>query len=159
VGAVEFVTQDTAHTVQVAARTLNGNYAKTFPGLRPTAGNSPDAMNDLVVQNLTNNATYRSTCGFYNPTADSVTVAFRLYDGDGTLIGSLFSRTFVGYDFQSFNPFTQAGVPYPGSSYDNTILMITRTSGTGKVMGFGASANNTSGDPAAHIALRFELEN
>ena len=156
VGAVEFLTQDVSHKVQVAARTLNGNYSKTFPGLQPTEGNTTASTHDLLIQNLTNNATYRSTCGFYNPTASSVTVAFRLYDGNGAQIGSTFSRTFVGYDFQSFNPFTQAGVPYPGSSYDNTILLVVPTSGTGKVIGFGASANNTSADPAAHIVVKFE---
>jgi hypothetical protein len=156
VGAVEFLTQDGSHLVQVAARTLNGNYSKTFPGLQPTEGNTPASTHDLLVQNLTNNATYRSSCGFYNPTGSSVTVEFRLYDGNGAQIGSTFSRTFVGYDFQSFNPFTQAGVPYPGSSYDNTILLVVPASGAGTVIGFGASANNTSGDPAAHIVVKFE---
>jgi len=66
------------------------------------------------------------------------------------------SKTFVGYDFQSFSPFLEAGVPYPGSSYDNVILKIDPTSGAGKVMCFGASANNASNDPASHLAVQGE---
>jgi hypothetical protein len=147
------LTQDGSQLVHVAARNLNGNYSMTFPGLQPTAGNTLSASRDLIIQNLTNNASYRSSCGFYNPTANTVNVTFRLYAGDGSQIGSAFGRTLSGYDFQSFNPFAQAGVPYPGSSYDNVILIVAITSGTGKVMGFGASANASSNDPAAHIAL------
>ena len=70
-------------------------------------------------------------------------------------IGSAFTKSFGGYDYQTFNPFSEAGVPYPGSSYDNVILTVKPTSGTGKLVCFGASANNSSNDPAAHIALQY----
>jgi hypothetical protein len=155
VGAVEFVTQDAAHQIQVAERTLNGNYSKTFPGLRLVNSNTADTTREMIVQNYTNNSLYRSTCGFFNPTANSLTVDFRLYDGAGALIGSAFTKTFVGYDFMAFNPFSEAGVPYPGASYDNVILVVSPTSGTGQIVCFGASANNLSNDPAAHIALQY----
>jgi len=154
VGTVVFQTQDASHRIQVAARTLNGNYAKTFPGLRLAATNIADTTRQMIIQNYTNNATYRSTCGFFNPTANSVTVQFALYDGNGALIGSAFSKTFVGYDFQAFSPFTEAGVPYPSYSYDDVTMVVKPTSGTGILICFGASANNTSNDPAAHIALQ-----
>jgi len=36
------------------------------------------------------------------------------------------------------------------------VLWITPTSGSGKVMVFGASANNTSNDPAAHIGVQYQ---
>ena len=156
VGTVEFVTEDGAHHIQVAARTLNGDYSKTFPGLRLGTVNTADTTRQMLIQNFTNNATYRSTCGFFNPTEDSVTVQFALYDGEGALLGSAFSKTFVGYDFQAFSPFNEAGVPYPSFSYDDVILVVTPTSGTGQVVCFGASANNNSNDPAAHIALQYQ---
>jgi len=156
VGAVEFSTQDGSHKIQVAARTLNGNYSKTFPGLNLTDANTADTVRRMMLQNFVNNATYRCTCGFFNPTADSVTVEFRLLDANGSTIGSPFTRTFAGYDFQSFSPFNQAVVPYPSSSYDNVVLWITPTSGSGKVMVFGASANNTSNDPVAHIGVQYQ---
>ncbi len=57
---------------------------------------------------------------------------------------------------QAFDPFTWAGVPYPGSSYDNVILRVRPTSGAGSVMCFGATANNASNDPAAHLAVQAE---
>jgi hypothetical protein len=155
VGAVEFSTQDAAHKIQVASRTLNGNYSKSFPGLRLVDSNIADMTREMIIQNYTNNIIYRSTCGFFNPTADPVTVEFRLYDGEGFIIGSVFTKTFVGYDYKAFSPFNEAGIPYPGASYDNVILVVTPTSGTGKIVCFGASANNGSNDPAAHIALQY----
>jgi len=155
VGAVEFLTQDAAHKIQVAARTLNGNYSKTFPGLRLVDSHTADTTREMIIQNYTNNIVYRSTCGFFNPAADPVTVEFRLYDGEGLMIGSAFTKMFAGYDFKAFSPFNEAGVSYPGASYDNVILVVRPTSGTGKIVCFGASANNSSNDPAAHIALQY----
>jgi hypothetical protein len=156
VGAVEFSTQNAAHKIMVTARTLNGNYSKTFPGLNLTDSTTADTSRRMVLQNFVNNATYRSNCGFFNPTADSVTIEFRLIAENGNTIGSTFTKTFVGHDFQSFSPFNQAGVPYPSYAYDNVVLWITPTSGSGKVMIYGASANNTSNDPAAHIGVQYQ---
>jgi hypothetical protein len=155
IGAVEFLTQDAAHKIKVAARTLNGNYSKTFPGLRLVDSNTADTTREMIIQNYTNNIVYRSTCGFFNPAADPVTVEFRLYDGEGLMIGSAFTKMFAEYDFKAFSPFNEAGVPYPGASYDNVVLVVRPTSGTGKIFCFGASANNSSNDPAAHIALQY----
>jgi Abnormal spindle-like microcephaly-assoc'd, ASPM-SPD-2-Hydin/Beta-propeller repeat len=156
VGAVEFSTQDASHRIQVAARTLNGNYSKTFPGLNLTDSNTSNTSRRMILQNFVNNSTYRSSCGFFNPTTDSVTLELKLIDATGSQIGSTITRTLLGYDFQSFSPFNQAGVPYPANSYDNVVLWITPTSGSGKVMVFGASANNTSNDPAAHIGVQYQ---
>ena len=156
VGAVEFSTQDASHRIQVAARTLNGNYSKTFPGLNLKDANTASITRKMMIQNFSNNATYRSSCGFFNPTANSVTIEFRLLLENGSTIGWTFTRTLVGYDFQSFSPFNQAGVPYPANSYDNVVLWITPTTGSGRVMVYGASANNTSNDPAAHIGVQYQ---
>jgi Leucine-rich repeat (LRR) protein len=156
VGAVEFATQDGSHLLHVAARTLNGDYSKTFPALTENEANTADITRQLVVPNMTNNAAYRSTVGCFNPGADSVTVEFRLLDGNGAQIGSLFTRTFAGFSSQAFYPFTEAGMPYPAYSYDNVKLIVRPTSGTGKIFVFGASANNNSNDPAAHMAVQGE---
>ena len=156
VGAVEFQTQDSSHFIQVTARTLNGNYSKTFPALNYVDAETADTNRMMLIQNYANNSTYRSTCGFYNPTGDALTVEFRLLNGSGAQIGATFSRTFVGYDFQAFLPFNEAGVPYPANSFDNVILRVRPTSGTGRVICFGASANNASNDPAAHIAVQVQ---
>ena len=154
VGTVEFVTQDDSHTVQVTARTLNGDYSKTFPGLNAVAAETADSSRVMLIQNYASSSTYRSTCGFFNPTVDAVTVEFTLLNASGVQIGVPFSKTFVGYDYQAFLPFNEAGVPYPANSYDNVILRVRPTSGTGSVMCFGASANNASNDPASHLAVQ-----
>ncbi|MCG2809980.1 MAG: hypothetical protein L6428_00795, partial [Candidatus Aminicenantes bacterium] len=154
VGAVEFITQDGSHLLQAAARTLNGYYAKTFTALSLHDANTADTGRAMIVANLSNNATYRSTGGFFNPTADSITMEFTLLNGSGAQIGSQFSKTLAGHAFQAFNPFIQAGVPYPGSSYDNIILRVRPTAGAGAVMCFGATVDNTSNDPAAHVAVQ-----
>ena len=156
VGTVEFATQDVSHTIHIAVRTLNGNYSKTFPGLNIVDGTTAAVGRDMLVQNLTSNAVYRSSIGFFNPTADSLTVEFRLIKDDGTLIGSAFSRTLVGRDFQSVNPFNAAGVPYPTFTNDNVWLLVHPTGGTGKALGFGATANNVTNDPASHIVVRLD---
>jgi hypothetical protein len=108
----------------------------------------------MLIQNFTNNSAYRSTCGFFNPTAETVTVEFTLLNSSGADIGVPFSKTFVGYDYQAFLPFTEAGRAYPANSYDNVILRVRPTSGSGQVICFGASANNASNDPAAHLAVQ-----
>jgi len=109
-----------------------------------------------VGKDLPYTATYRSSCGFFNPTTDPVTVEFRLVDRWGGTRGAAFAKTFVGHDFQAFNPYAEAGISAPSDFYDNMFLLINPTSGAGKIMGFGASANNTSNDPAAHIAQQYQ---
>ena len=154
VGTVEFQTQDNAHFIQITARTLNGNYSKTFPGLNLVEAETADTGRVMIIQNYASNSTYRSSCGFFNPTGDAVTIEFTLLNGSGAQIGDQFTKTFVGYDFQAFLPFSEAGVPYPANSYDNVILRVRPTSGSGQVVCFGASANNASNDPAAHLAVQ-----
>ncbi|MBU4405682.1 MAG: hypothetical protein KKG79_08795, partial [Acidobacteria bacterium] len=154
VGTLEFQTQDGTHNIQVTARTLNGNYSKTYPGLNLVDAETADISREMLIQNYTNNSSYRSTCGFFNPTADAVTVEFTLLNSSGAQIGAPFSKTLAGHDFQAFNPFIQAGVPYPGNAYDNVILRVRPTTGDGQVVCLGASANNASNDPAAHVAVQ-----
>jgi len=154
VGAAEFATQDAGHRIHVAARELNGNCAKTFPGLNLVNAETATLGRNMIIPNLDSNVTYRTTCGFYNPSADSLTMDLKLFSASGAQAGSTISRTLAGHEFMSFDPFLQAGVPYPGSTFDSIILLVTPTSGAGGVMCFGATANNFSNDPAAHIAVQ-----
>ena len=107
-----------------------------------------------MIQNLVENASYRSSSTFFNPTDNSVYVDFKLIDGDtGGQIGSSFSRTLVGYDYQAFLPFIEAGV---SGNFNNAILIITPSSGSGKVMSNGATVHKNSKDPAAHITVQHQ---
>jgi len=154
VGAVEFITQDTTHKIQVTARQVNGDYSKTYPGLNDGESSTADTTRPMIIQNLTSNSMYRTAVGCFNPTGSSVTVEFQLVDEGGNTIGAAFSKTFVGHDFQAFFPFNEAGVPYPSYSYDNAYIRLSPTSGSGRIMCFASTANNTTNDPAAHIAVQ-----
>jgi hypothetical protein len=154
VGTVEFVTQDESHLIQVMARTSNGNYSKTFQGLNVNEANTCAGLRILMVQNLVNDDSFRTAFGCFNPTDDEVTVEFTLMDANGSTIGTSFSKTFTGRQYQAFNPFTEAGVPYPGSSYNNTWIKVEVTSGSGQLMVYGATANNVTSDPAVHRAVQ-----
>ncbi len=156
VGAVEFITQDVSHKVHVAVRERIGNCAKTFPGLNLVNAETADTSRAMLIQNYTSNSTYRSVCGLFNPTANAVTVEFTLLNSSGGQIGDQFSKTIAGHGFNSFNPFTEAGVSYPTVSLNNVILRVRPTSGTGNVVCFGGTANNTSNDPASHLAVQEE---
>jgi len=159
VGALDFFTQDSSHKIIVTCREYNGNYSKTMPGLNysvdaNTASYSP--FRPMVVPNLANNSTYRATCGFYNPTSITVTCRFYVTNNTWNYVGAYFDKTFVGFDFQVFNPFVQAGVPYPSYSYTNMYLYIYPIGGTGTLFCFGATANNYSNDPASHLAVQWD---
>jgi hypothetical protein len=150
-GAVEFHTQNSNKKIQVSARTLNGNFSKTFPGFRVVEENAVSLGESLMVQNLVTDTTYRTAFGAYNPAGNSVTAEFGLLDSNGNLIGSAFSKTLAGNEFQAFNPFTEAGA---SGTYDNVIIVVSPTSGSGQVMVYGATANQNTNDPAAHFAVK-----
>jgi hypothetical protein len=154
VGAVEFVTQDADHKIHVIAKTKNGNYSKTFPGLNHNDDNTAGETRIMMIQNLANNDTFRTAYGGFNPTDDSITVEYELIAGDGSIIGAPFTKTFSGRQYQAVNLFTEAGVPYPGYSYENVWLKIAPTSGSGELMSYGATADNVTSDPAVHIAAQ-----
>jgi hypothetical protein len=156
VGALEFLTQDSSYVIDVTARTFNGNYSKTFQGLNYVEANTATTVRPMLIQNLSSDDTYRTAIGCFNVTGASLTVEFSLVDADGNLIGSAFTRTIAGQEFQSFNPFAQAGVAYPAYTYDNVWIYINPISGTGEIMCFGATSNNASNDPAAHSAVQYE---
>jgi hypothetical protein len=152
VGSIEFVC-NLGHEIHVTARTYNGNYSKSMNGLsRFEDANSSAVGRYMMLLNLVQNSTYRSAVGIYNHTSDDLTVLFALFDGNNNLIG-MFIKTFVGYDFQSFNPFVEAG--HPTGTYGNCVMHINATGGLGEIMCFGATSNNTTNDPAAHVAVQY----
>ncbi|MGQ9578360.1 MAG: lectin like domain-containing protein [Candidatus Aminicenantales bacterium] len=151
VGAVTFSTQDTAHRILVTARTVNGDFGKTFPGINPVSSELANVGHEMILTNLASTGTYRSFAGFFNLSAFPVTVSFTLHDSLGNIIGSPFTETFTGNDFKSFNVFVKAGIT--SSSYSNCWFKIQPTSGSGQLICFGSSANNYSNDTAAHFAF------
>jgi len=153
VGAMWFLTQDINHKILVTARTVNGNYSKTLPGLNTYDLNTANVDRLMVIPNLAQHSQYRSTVGIHNMEGSSIYVRFALVDSTNHAIGSEFYMNFVAHDFQAFYPFAEAGVPT--GAYDNVWLIVQPISGTGKLFCFGATANNTTNDPAAHIAVQF----
>ena len=153
VGALRLDTQDVDHFIHGAVRTYNGNYSKTFQGLKFTAAsNTANDVRWMIIQNLVNNATYRCSAGFF--ATGSIDLIFYIYGADGSILGG-FQKVFVPNDFKSFNPFSEAGIPYPAQSHDNCILLTFTIAGSGSLFCFGATANNFSNDPAAHIAVQY----
>lgn len=158
VGALDLITQGSSYKIQAQARTVNGNYGKTFPGLALVGSNTANVGRDMMIQGLTQNSTYRTFVGFYNCTNASMTVEFRIINQNNQLVGSVFTKTFGAYGFQAFNPFVEAGVGT--GTYDNCWLHIHVTSGNGSssngLFCFGSSANNYTNDTAAYIAVQFQ---
>ncbi len=152
-GAVEFVTQDAGHRIHVMARTSNGDYSKTFPALTASGPHVVYGAQAMMIQNLVSNDTSRTAYGGFNPTDDSITVEYELFNSSGSTIGSTFTKMFTGRQYQALNVFNEAGVPYPANSFNNVWMKITPVSGSGKLMSYGATANNISNDPAVHPAV------
>jgi len=155
VGALMFYSP--GRLLQVQAKTVNGNYGKTFPGLPPVTGNTAAENRPMIIQDLVQNATYRTSVGAYNAGSISITVTFTILDAADVTIGSSFTRTLGGYGFLSFNPFTQAGVP--SGTYENCWLYINVTSGgvqDNGLMCYGSIANNLTNDTYALIAKMYD---
>jgi hypothetical protein len=149
---------DTAR-ILASAKTYNGNYGKTLPGLQVIDANSANVGRPMVVRNLTNNSVYRTAIGCFNATGagHAMTVEFVLKDANNSTIGSSFSKNFDAWDFIAFNPFVEAGVG--GGTYDNVWLYINPTfagSTERGLMCFGATTNNTTNDPSAHLAFQYQ---
>jgi hypothetical protein len=159
VGAVWFYTSSTDAAIHVTAKTVNGNYGKTFPGLNMVAANTAAQGRQMYIPLLNNTATYRTFTGFFNTSSTATyTVTFYVTGPAYTYVGTAFTKTFAPYEYLTFNPFVEAGVG--AGSYDNYFLLINPTAGGSDVRGimcFGAIANNTTNDPAALIAYPWDV--
>jgi hypothetical protein len=146
-GALELVTQDSSHMIQAALKSYNGNATRTFPAFRDVEANSAGLGRDLIIPNISMNTAYRPSVALFNANPGSVTVEVRIIGSDGAQIGPTITRTLAGFEM--------AGVAgLRDYTYSNAFIRITVTSGTGRVIASGQSANNTSNDPAAHVAVQ-----
>jgi hypothetical protein len=132
------------------ARTSNGNYSKTFPGLNAKDCNTVSLGRNMIVGYLVNNPTYRSAVGLIS--YGTGTVDCYMVVAGGWYTGNVITKTLVPLDYQSFNPFVEAGIQ--GNNYDYVNLEVFGTSGT-FVYVFGATTNNTTNDPGAQIAVNW----
>jgi subtilisin family serine protease len=146
-GSLELLTQDGSHLIQAAVRTYNGNFSRTFPALLDREENTTDISRSLLIPNVCNNPGYRPSLVLFNTTTDSVTVEVNIIDSNGTQIGSTITRTLAGYEQSTIVDEVRALI------YDDATFLVKVTSGSGRVIVSGQSANNTSNDPAAHIAV------
>jgi hypothetical protein len=76
-------------------------------------------------------------------------------DQNGNTVGTSFSKTINSKQFTPVNPFVEAGVPYPGDSYSNTWIKVDVTLGSDQIFVYGATANNTTSDPAVHRVVQY----
>ena len=156
VGALTVFSADAMSQIQVQAKTINGNYGKTFPGLNPLVSTTAAVSRPMMIQDLVQNAKYRTFIGAYNEYNTSMTVKFVIEDANANIVGAAFTKTIDPLRFVSFNPFVEAGVPT--GTYENCWLFIEVTvggTGTDGVMCFGSIANNYTNDSYALMARMF----
>jgi uncharacterized delta-60 repeat protein len=147
-GALELVTQDGSHLLQAAVRSYNGNFSRTFPALADVETNTAAVGRSLIIPNLSNDTGYRPSVVLFNPSADSVTVEGRIVGSDGVQVGGTINRTLAGFEQNTIVTEVRS------DTYSNADFRITVTGGSGRVIASGQSANNTSNDPAAHLAVQ-----
>jgi len=156
VGTVWFQTINTSNKILVQAKTVHsGGYGKTMNALyydspESTAIFSP--WRGMMIQGIGKNDTFRSTCGFFNPMAASVTVRIALIYYTDAWLGYE-DITLAGGEFLAFDPFVRFGV---SGTYSSCRIWVAPMAGSGRVMAFGATANNTTNDPSAHIAVQYD---
>jgi hypothetical protein len=143
--------------IQVQAKTVNGSYGKTFPGLNMVADNTAAQDRMLMIQDLIRSSEYRTFVGAFNTSSTATyTVTFSIMDAGNNLVGSVITKTLSPNAFVSFNPFTEAGIS--SGTYDNCWLLIHVTAGgtaAAGVMCFGSQANNYTNDTYALLARKY----
>jgi len=156
VGAVWFRCVDADDRISIQARTVHsGGYGKTMNALNPaaeahTAIFSP--YRGMMIQGIQYTGTYRSTIGLFNCGTSSMVVRVALISNTNVWLGYE-DITLANGGFLAFNPFIRFGV---GDGYGSCRIWISPQSGeTGKMMAFGATVNNATNDPAAHVAIQY----
>jgi hypothetical protein len=142
--------------LQVQAKTVNGDFGKTFPGLNVVAGNSAASGRPVIIQDIVRSSAYRTSVGVFNSNDSEFTADFWIIDAAGETVGSSFSKTIPAYGFLSFNPFTQAGIT--SGTYENCLLYVEVSSGASDIYGlmlYGSLANNYSNDTCALLAKQY----
>jgi hypothetical protein len=155
VGAIWFYSSNSSQKIMVQARTVNGNYGKTFPGLGVVDANSAVVNRDMVIQDIVQDSNYRTNVGVFNSSTTIYTVSFLILKADGSSVGN-FSLTLAPSEFRSFNPFALAG--HAQSSFSGCWLFIHPTAGDSTAPGvfcYGSIANNYTNDTYALIARMY----
>ena len=151
VGTIEFIASGNIH---VTARTCHSSgYSKIVDAINyddQTYQIMPS--NQKMILNLIENSDYRTVCGFYALIGPSH-IQFTLKDQNNNTIGNVFAKDFVPGRFYKFNPFTEAGA---NGSYSNAYLIIRNVYGYGPICAFGATAKNSTNDPATHTLLAYQ---
>jgi len=154
VGAI-WIQTDGATILGQAKTKHSGGYGKTFNGLNYLADSNSaiySPWRGLMIQNVTNSATERTSIGLFNASNLSITVRVALIWYNDTWLGYE-DITLSAYQFLSFNIFTRFGV---SGTYAVCRVWIDPIGGSGRVFAFGASANNTTNDPAALVAVQYD---
>lgn len=162
VGSVFLDTQSDSYPIWASALTVNGDYGKTYPGIRWVDANTANLNREMVIPNIIQTSQYRTFVGFWNAISGgySMTVTFYVMSPNNyTYLGNSFTKTFAPWEFMSFNPFTEAGIT--GTVPNSWLLIWPSTSGSSgtNTMGlvcFGSIANNYTNDTYALIAIPFQ---
>jgi len=160
-GTLFIYTQDDSHNIMVDVETTNGNYGKSFPGVRWSDDNSINIGRSGIIQNMTNNASWRTFVGCWNGASGGWTMEVLFYVLHPTMwayYGTPFTKTVGAWDFTSFNPFVEAGIG--GSSLDGCRLYaVVQTSDPSPyekgMFIYGSKANNITNDTSALFYRRW----
>jgi len=157
VGALYIASENLDCRIQVLARTVNGNFGKTMPGMSAVAGTTAAQGRPMVIQDIVKSSMYRTSVGIYNTSSYyTYAVQMTIFDANHTQVGSSFVKTLEPIDFLSFNPFAQAGAT--AGNYENCWLLVEVLSGGSDprgVMCYGSTANNYTNDTFALLPVMF----
>lgn len=134
----------TSRTYNVPANaTVTGTFGLAIPGL-PLAS----SIGRGLISGLSNNDVSRSNVGVLNPQPNPITVKFRLFRADGTLLAEG-AKTFLPLEwFQANTIFSFLGVTQP---IDNAYLRI--ESSEGSFFSYGSVVDQKSGDGTIILAM------
>jgi hypothetical protein len=133
--------------IQVMARTYHsGNYAKTICGLSNTDSNTCSDSRHLMIMNAMNSSSFRTSVTLFN-IGSACTVYIQIIQ-NGSVIGSFNKSMVANSDYMAFNVFTEAGM---AGTYTNCFVLVWTSTG-GRVFCSGATAHNSTNDPAYHVA-------
>ena len=155
VGTIWIEAVDVTDKFQIQARTKHtGGYGKTMNALGyEILGDSAyySTWRGMMIQGITNDATYRSTIGLFNSSGASITVQVALIRYDDVWSGWE-NITLTTGQFLAFNPYIRWSV----SSQAVHRIWINPINGAGRCHAFAATVNNATNDPAAHIAVQYD---
>ena len=135
--------------IQVMARTWHsGGYAKTICGLNYVMANTAGSDRGLMIMNVMQSASFRTSITLYN-SGDPCTAYIYIIQNDGVVIGYI-EKSLGTFGYRAFNVFAEAGLT---GTYDNCWVLVYSSAG-GYIFCSGATANNSTNDPAYHVAMQ-----